>query len=160
MVGTSIASYDLHHGAVAVRCRAPALRTLTPLHDSPCDLPNVTLSLDCPKNVPRTRCLAVLKWWLEPASPPTTRCTHHGAVAIRRRAPALSEPPQRNDSTRLFESDSELRLSQERAKYAMLGGSEVVVGTSIASYDLMHARIVLWRSAAAPPPPPNPHTSQ
>ena len=37
------------------------------------------------------------------------------------------------------QSDSELRLSQERAKYAMLGGSEVVVGTSIASYDLMHA---------------------
>ena len=38
-----------------------------------------------------------------------------------------------------FKGDSELRLSQERAKYAMLGGSEVVVGTSIASYDLMHA---------------------
>ena len=40
----------------------------------------------------------------------------------------------------------------------MLGGSEVVVGTSIASYDLADARImVLWRSAAAaPPPPPNP----
>ena len=36
-----------------------------------------------------------------------------------------------------FKGDSELRLlSQERAKYAMLGGSEVVVGTSIASYDL------------------------
>ena len=32
------------------------------------------------------------------------------------------------------QSDSELRLSQERVKYAMLGGSEVVVGTSIASY--------------------------
>ena len=27
-------------------------------------------------------------------------------------------------------------MPQERAKYAMLGGSEVVVGTSIASYDL------------------------
>ena len=33
-----------------------------------------------------------------------------------------------------FKGDSELRLSQERAKYVMLGGSEVVVGTSIASY--------------------------
>ena len=32
-----------------------------------------------------------------------------------------------------------LRSSQERVKYAMFGGSEVVVGASIASYDLMHA---------------------
>ena len=42
---------------------------------------------------------------------------------------------------------------------AMLGGSEVVVGTSIASYDLGARIMVLWRSAAAPPPPPNPHTT-
>ena len=49
------------------------------------------------------------------------------------------------------QSDSELRLSQERAKYAMLGGSEVVVGTSIASYyDLMHAS---WCCVYPPPRP-------
>ena len=30
-------------------------------------------------------------------------------------------------------------MLQVRVKYAMLGGSVVVVGTSIASYDLMHA---------------------
>ena len=41
------------------------------------------------------------------------------------------------------QSDSELRLPQERAKYAMLGGSEVVVGASIASYDLMQRIMVL-----------------
>jgi len=35
---------------------------------------------------------------------------------------------------------SELRLPQERVKYdIMIGHSEVVAGTSIASYDLMHA---------------------
>ena len=33
----------------------------------------------------------------------------------------------------------ELRMPQERVKYTMLGGSVVVVGISIASYDLMHA---------------------
>ena len=37
------------------------------------------------------------------------------------------------------ESDSEHGLPQERVKYAMLGGSGVMVGTSIVSYDLMHA---------------------
>ena len=56
--------------------------------------------------------------------------------------------------------DYELRLPQERAKYAMFGGSEVVVGTSIASCDLMHASwLVLWRSAAAPPPSEPSHHS-
>ena len=34
------------------------------------------------------------------------------------------------------QSDSELKLLQERAKYAMIGGSEVMVGISIAFYDL------------------------
>ena len=34
-----------------------------------------------------------------------------------------------------FKGDSELILPKERAKYAMLGGSKVVLGTSIASYD-------------------------
>ena len=65
------------------------------------------------------------------------RCTHHGAVSIRRRAPAHSEPPHL--SMTLYatsQSDYELRLPQERVKYAMLGGSEVVVGISIASCDL------------------------
>ena len=65
---------------------------------------------------------------------------HHGAVTIRRRAPA---PSDTHATPATFKGDSELRLSQERVKYAMLGGSEVVVGTSITSYDLMHARIVL-----------------
>ena len=59
---------------------------------------------------------------------------HHGAVAIRRRAPA---PPPNLLSMTLqhatSQSASELRLSQERAKYAMLGGFEVVVGISTAS---------------------------
>ena len=32
-----------------------------------------------------------------------------------------------------------LSLPQERVKYSMLGRSEVVIGISIASYDLMHA---------------------
>ena len=71
---------------------------------------------------------------------------------IRRRAPAPSEPPQCNDSPRDSESDFELRLSQERVKYTMLGGSEVVVGTSIAPYDLMHA------SRCCGDPPPRPRT--
>ena len=43
------------------------------------------------------------------------------------------------DSPRNLSSNAELRLPQERVKYAMLGSSEVAVGTSIASYDLMHA---------------------
>ena len=38
-----------------------------------------------------------------------------------------------------FKGDSKFRLHQERVKYAMIGGSEVVVIISIASYDLMHA---------------------
>ena len=38
-----------------------------------------------------------------------------------------------------FQNDSELRMSQGRVKYVMLGGPEVVVGTSIAPYDPMHA---------------------
>ena len=58
------------------------------------------------------------------------------------------------------QSDYELRLPQERVEYAMLGGSEVAVGTSIAFYDLMHAS---WCCNGplprAPPPPPNPHTT-
>ena len=61
-------------------------------------------------------------------------CTHHGAVAIRRRAPVPSEPSHLSMTLHATsQSDSELRLSQERVKYAMLGGSKVVVGTSIAS---------------------------
>ena len=45
--------------------------------------------------------------------------------------------------------DSELRLFQERVKYAMLGGSEVVVRTSIVSYvkrSMVHRPLPLARS--------------
>ena len=81
------------------------------------------------------------------------RCTHHGAVAIRRRAPAPSELSCHSITRRAtFKGDPELRLSQERVKYTMLGGSEVVVGTSIAPYDLMHA------SRCCGDPPPRPRT--
>ena len=52
-----------------------------------------------------------------------------------------------------FQSDAELRLSQGRVKYVMLGGTEVVVGTSIAPYDLMHAS---W-CCGGPLPRPRPH---
>ena len=50
------------------------------------------------------------------------------------------------------QSDYELRSPQERVKYVMLGGSKVVVGTSIASYDLMRAS---W-CCDGPPPRPRP----
>ena len=115
------------------------------------------LSLNCPKSVSSTRCLAALKWWLEPASPPaTSRCTHHHTVAIRRRAPAPSHLSMTLHAT--SQSDSELtylkvsRLSQERAKYAMLGGSEAVVGISILPRPLMHA------SWCCDDPPPHPRS--
>ena len=51
-----------------------------------------------------------------------------------------------------FKGDSELRLSQERAKYAMLGGSEVVVGISTASTSDARA------SWCCDDPPPRPRT--
>ena len=38
-----------------------------------------------------------------------------------------------------FKGDPKFRLHQERVKYAMIGSSEVMVGTSIDSYDLMHS---------------------
>ena len=81
------------------------------------------------------------------------QCTHHGAVSSRRRAPAPSEPSHHSMTIHATsQSDSELRLFQERVKYAMRGGSEVVVGTSIASYDLMHASgaVTVRRRAPAP----------
>ena len=53
-------------------------------------------------------------------------CTHHG-VAIRRRAPAPSEPSCHSTTRATFRGDSELRLPQERAKYAMFSSSKVVV---------------------------------
>ena len=53
--------------------------------------------------------------------------------------PPRPRPPSLHALHATSQSDSELRLPQERVEYAMLGGSEVVVGTSIASYDLMHA---------------------
>ena len=52
-----------------------------------------------------------------------------------------------------IQSDSELRLSQGRVKYVMLGSPVVVVGISIASYDLMHAS---W-CCGGPLPRPRPH---
>ena len=66
---------------------------------------------------------------------------HHGAVAVRCRAPAPSEPSHHSVTLHATSPvyNSELRLPRERVKYAMLGSSEVVDGTSIASYDLMHA---------------------
>ena len=42
-----------------------------------------------------------------------------------------------------FKGDPKLRLNQKRVKYAMLGGFEVVVGISIASYDPMQRIMVL-----------------
>ena len=56
-----------------------------------------------------------------------------------------------NDSPRDLPSNAELRLPQDRVKYAMLGSSEVVVGTSIASYDLMHHGAVAVRCRAPAP---------
>jgi len=52
----------------------------------------------------------------------------HGAMAVRCRAPAPSH----------HTSPYRARIVQERAKCAMVDYSELVVGTSIASYDLMH----------------------
>ena len=100
-------------------------------------------SLDCPKSVSSTRYLAALKWWLEPASPPTTDAR---IVVLCRSAAAPSHTPNHHTSMTLHatsQSDSELRLSQERAKYAMFGGSDVVVGTSIASCAISDARIMV-----------------
>ena len=76
-------------------------------------------------------------------------------LAVRRRAPlATSELSHFSMTHRATsQSDSELRLPQERVKYAMIGGSEVVVGTRIASYDLMHAS---W-CCGGPLPRPRPH---
>ena len=59
-----------------------------------------------------------------------------------------------HDPCDLHKGDSEHKLSQERVKYEMLGGTEVVVGRSIASYDLMqhHGAVVIRHRAPAPPP--------
>ena len=59
----------------------------------------------------------------------------HGAETVRCHAPAFSEPPHLSMTLHATcKGDFELRLPQERVKYAVLGGSEVVVGISIASY--------------------------
>ena len=90
------------------------------------------------------------------------RCTHHGTVVWRSAAapPYIFRTIMPLHDPCDLQGDSELRLPQERAKYAILSGSEVVVGTNIASYDRCTPRIimVLWRSAAAPPHSPNLHT--
>ena len=69
---------------------------------------------------------------------------------------AAAPPPPPNPHTHhsmtlhaTSQSDYELRSPQERVKYVMLGGSKVVVGTSIASYDLMRAS---WCCDDGPPP--------
>ena len=51
-----------------------------------------------------------------------------------------------------FKGDFKYRLHQERVKYAMIGGSEVMVGISIASYESMYA------SWCCGDPPPRPRT--
>ena len=81
-------------------------------------------------------------------------CTHNGAMKIRRRATVSSEPICHSMTfNSSFNGDFELRLPQECVKYAMLGGSEVAVGTSIASYAPMkHA------SWCCGDPPPRPRT--
>ena len=56
-------------------------------------------------------------------------------LTVRRRAPATSEPSLLSMalSTR-SKGDYKIRLSLERVKYAVVGDSEAVVETSIASY--------------------------
>ena len=110
-------------------------------------------SLDCPKSVSSTRCLAALKWWLVSALPQPLMHAHHGAVAIRRRAPVHSVPScHSSDLYKGTSKHSELRLPQERVKYVLFGGSEVVVCISIASTSAMHAS---W-CCDDPPPRPRP----
>ena len=76
-------------------------------------------------------------------------------MAIRRRAPTLRSIMPLHDPRATFKGDSELRLPKERAKYAMLGGSKVVVGTSIASYERCkhHGAVAIRRRAPAPSEP-------
>ena len=75
-------------------------------------------------------------------------------MAVRCRAPVPTYPSHLSMTLHAtFQSDSELRLSQGHVKYVMLGGPEVVVGTSIAPYDLMHAS---W-CCGGPLPRPRPH---
>ena len=69
-------------------------------------------------------------------------------LAVRRRAPAQRTHLCKTQClSHVLQGASELRLFEERAKKAMVGGAEVVVGTGIASYDLMHAH----RGADGPP---------
>ena len=49
-------------------------------------------------------------------------------------------------------------MSQERVKYAMLCGSEVVIGTSIVAYDLAHDMVLAVRRRAPAPLEPSHHT--
>ena len=60
---------------------------------------------------------------------------------VRRRAPASLPSPTHTTMMRhghqiASKCDSELSISQKRAKYAKLGDPELVVGTCITSYDL------------------------
>ena len=61
----------------------------------------------------------------------------------RRGAPAPHQRPHttmvRRNHQMTFKCDSEQSLPPERVKYAVVNDSEVVVGTSTTSYDLVHA---------------------
>ena len=137
VVGISIASTSAD-ARIMVLWRSAAAPPPPPNpHATPATF-KMILSLYCPKSVPSTRCLVALKWWLEEASPPTTGAR---IMVLWRSAAAPPHPlrtitPLYDSSCDLPKCDSELKLSQERAKYAMLGGSKVVVGTSIAYCDL------------------------
>ena len=62
---------------------------------------------------------------------------------VRRGAPAPHQRPHttmvRRNHQMTSKCDSELSLPPERVKYAVVNDSEVVVGTSTTSYDLVHA---------------------
>ena len=134
VVGTSITSYDLMHAAWC--CDGPpprprTHRTITPLQDSPRDLPS-NAELRLPQYRVKYAMLgssevvvgtSIASYDLMHAS----WCCRGGPLPRPR--PHLTLTPL-NDTPRDLQCDYELMMPQERAKYAMLGGSEVVVGTS------------------------------
>ena len=63
--------------------------------------------------------------------------THHGAMAVRCRAPVLSALTHLSMALlhTTSEGNSEITLSPKRVKYVVVGGSEVVDGTSVAPYE-------------------------
>ena len=78
---------------------------------------------------------------------------------VRRRASAPNDHShQPCPSHDLSTGDSELRLPQECIMYAMVDHSELVVGTSIATYDLPRRTMepTVRRRTSAPPTPLTP----